>query len=135
VSGAAQPDDDRVEGEELTITNEFTSVRVRKVSTRNGERLEISSLRVEHAVRLDALLLESLTWRDMADLARGLETPWGPEGPEGDEAAGATGDAASGGDSAGADGGAANGDKPGGRDAAGKGKAAEGDDAPTGGAS
>jgi hypothetical protein len=64
---------------ELTITNEFTSVRVRKLHTRNGEVLEIQSLRVEHSVRLDALVLESLTWLPDKDLAKGLETPFGPD--------------------------------------------------------
>ena len=64
---------------ELTITNEFTSVRVRKLHTRNGEVLEIQSLRVDHSVRLDALVLESLTWRSDKDLAKGLETPFGPD--------------------------------------------------------
>lgn len=63
----------------LTVTNEFTSVKVRKVSTRNGEVLEIESLRLERAVRLDALILESLTWRTDEDLSRGLETPFGHE--------------------------------------------------------
>jgi hypothetical protein len=71
-------DDDVVDGE-LVVANEFTSVRVRKIKTRNGEVIEISSLRVPHTVRLDALLLESLTWRDREDLARGLETPFGPD--------------------------------------------------------
>ena len=65
--------------DEITITNEFTSVRVRKVRTRNGERLEISSLRVPHEIRLDALVLESLTWRTQEDLARGLERPFGQD--------------------------------------------------------
>lgn len=63
---------------EIVLTNEFTSVRVRKVRTRNGERLEIASLRVPHVVRLDALVLESLTWRSLDELAKGLETPFGP---------------------------------------------------------
>ena len=62
---------------ELTVTNEFTSVKVRKVRTRNGEVLEIESLRLERSVRLDALILESLTWRSEEDLSRGLETPFG----------------------------------------------------------
>ncbi len=70
-------DDDAVVDGELTVTNEFTSVRVRKVQTRNGERLEISSLRVPHKIRLDALMLESLSWRSHEDLAKGLETPFG----------------------------------------------------------
>lgn len=66
-------------GRELTVTNEFTSVKVRKVSTRNGEVLEIESLRLDRVVRLDALILESLTWRTEEDLSRGLETPFGQE--------------------------------------------------------
>lgn len=76
----SEPEQDNGEGVvegELTVTNEFTSVRVRKVQTRNGERLEISSLRVPHKIRLDALLLESLSWRSHEDLAKGLETPFG----------------------------------------------------------
>jgi hypothetical protein len=76
-----QPDEPTQAGEEITITNEFTSVSVRKVETRNGERLEIRSLRVPNVVRLDALVLESLTWRDKDDLAKGLETPFGSEAP------------------------------------------------------
>jgi hypothetical protein len=70
-------DDKHLDGE-LLIQNEFTSVRVRKIRTRNGERLEISSLRVPHTIRLDALVLESLTWRDVLELGSGLETPFGP---------------------------------------------------------
>jgi hypothetical protein len=66
---------------ELIVTNEFTSVKVRKARTRNGEVLEIESLRLERVVRLDALILESLTWRSEEDLARGLETPFG-HGPD-----------------------------------------------------
>lgn len=69
---------------ELQISNEFTSVRVRKVKTRNGEVLEIESLQVDRSVRLDALLLESLTWRSEEDLAKGLETPFGSK-PGGEE--------------------------------------------------
>jgi hypothetical protein len=64
---------------ELRISNEFTSVTVRKVRTRNGEVLEISSAQVDRTVRLDALVLESLTWRSEEDLAKGLETPFGAD--------------------------------------------------------
>jgi RecB family endonuclease NucS len=73
----AEPDE-HPEGE-LTISNEFTSVRLRKIRTRNGEVLQIESLRVDHVARLDALVLESLTWRSQEDLAKGLETPFGPD--------------------------------------------------------
>lgn len=73
---SVQADDGHAD-HELTLTNEFTSVRVRKVQTRNGEVLEIESVRLERSVRLDALILESLTWRSEEDLSRGLETPFG----------------------------------------------------------
>lgn len=62
-----------------TITNEFTSIRVRKVTTRNGERLEISSTKLGYTVRLDPLELESLTWQPPALFSELLETPYGPE--------------------------------------------------------
>jgi hypothetical protein len=64
----------------LTISNEFTSVKVRKLLTRNGERLEIVSSKLGYAIRLDPLELESLTWQDPATFSRLLETPYGPEG-------------------------------------------------------
>jgi hypothetical protein len=76
---AASPGDDEVVEFQTTVTNEFTSVRVRKIRTGNGERLEIESLRLPHSIRLDALVLESLTWRSVLELGRGLETPLGPE--------------------------------------------------------
>lgn len=62
---------------ELRISNEFTSVRLRKLRTRNGEVLEIISTQVNRSVRLDALVLESFTWRSEEDLTKGLETPFG----------------------------------------------------------
>lgn len=61
-----------------TVTNEFTSVRVQVVQTGNGERLEIQSLRMPHSIRLDALLLEALTWQDPLVLGKMLEEPFGP---------------------------------------------------------
>jgi hypothetical protein len=64
---------------EITIANEFTAVRVRAVQTRNGERLEISSLRLPYAIRLDALLLEALSWQDPLELGKLLEAPFGPD--------------------------------------------------------
>lgn len=63
----------------LVISNEFATVTVRKVRTRNGERLEIRSPAQERFVRLDALALESLTWSDALEVGRGLQTPLGPE--------------------------------------------------------
>lgn len=67
-------------GDGLVIANEFAAVAVRKVATRNGERLEIRSLGNEaYVIRLDALALEALTWSDPLTVGRGLETPLGPE--------------------------------------------------------
>lgn len=71
-----ESDNGSVDGE-LRISNEFTSVLLRKVKTRNGEVLEITSAQVDRSVRLDALVLESLTWRSEEDLAKGLERPFG----------------------------------------------------------
>lgn len=59
------------------IANEFATVTVRRVSTRNGERLEIRS--GDRAIRLDAIALEALTWSDPLKVGEGLETPFGPE--------------------------------------------------------
>lgn len=64
----------------IYVVNEFASVRVRKVHTRNGERLEIAALTSgsERRIMLDALVLESLTWRSVLELGQGLRTPFGP---------------------------------------------------------
>lgn len=75
------PDDERVVGE-IVVTNEFASVVVRKVLTRNGERLEIASPSNGRSVQLDALVLESLTWSDPLELGKGLQTPFGPDGDD-----------------------------------------------------
>lgn len=63
----------------ITIANEFTTVRVRKVHTRNGERLEIESPHLGFSIKLDALELESLSWQEPNSLSSLLENPYGPE--------------------------------------------------------
>jgi len=63
----------------IQITNEFTTVCVRKVDTRNGVRLEIASPRLGYCIQLDALALESLTWQTPDTFSRFLETPFGPQ--------------------------------------------------------
>jgi hypothetical protein len=74
------PQDEAVEIEqELTIVNEFASVRIRKLRTSNGERLEIEAPRVGHVIRLDALALEGLSWQTRETVSGWLETPFGPE--------------------------------------------------------
>jgi hypothetical protein len=78
------------DGHVIVVANEFASVAVRKVATRNGERLEIRSLGHDQVVRLDALALEALTWSTPLEVGKGLETPLGPDpsrphGPDGGE--------------------------------------------------
>lgn len=73
-----QPEDAAAE-HALTIANEFTTIRVRKVRTRNGERLEVSSAKLGFSIRLDPLELEALTWQDAALFSALLHTPYGPE--------------------------------------------------------
>ena len=67
------------EPDPLVVSNEFATVTVRKVRTRNGERLEIRSHSHDRAIRLDAIALEALTWSDALTVGQGLETPLGPE--------------------------------------------------------
>jgi hypothetical protein len=63
---------------ETTIVNEFTGVRVRKLLTRNGERLEVESMRLGYRIRLDALGLEALSWQAPEVISGWLATPFGP---------------------------------------------------------
>jgi hypothetical protein len=72
------PDEARGADPVLDVGNEFAVVSVRKVYTRNGERLEIASPRLGYAIRLDALALESLTWQTMDTFTKFLEEPFGP---------------------------------------------------------
>ena len=64
----------------ISIVNEFGAVWVRKVYTRNGERLEINAPNLGYSIRLDALQLEALSWQSPETLSKLLETPFGPEG-------------------------------------------------------
>jgi hypothetical protein len=68
----------RDDASSLTVANEFTTIEVRKIRTRNGERLEIFSPRLGQRIRLDPLELESLTWQTETTFSRLLETPYGP---------------------------------------------------------
>lgn len=47
----------------IIVANEFVDVEVRRVLTRNGVRLEIYSPRRGKRVRLDAMVLDALTWQ------------------------------------------------------------------------
>jgi hypothetical protein len=66
----------------IELVNEFATVRISRVETRNGARLEISSQRLGYSIQLDAIALESLTWQPMETFSRFLETPLGPPGDE-----------------------------------------------------
>lgn len=65
--------------EAFVVANEFAVVSLRKVQTRNGERLEIRSLGHDQSVLLDAIALEALTWSTPLEVGQGLETPFGPD--------------------------------------------------------
>lgn len=67
------------DGPRIQVGNEFTTVRVRKVLTRNGERLEVHSPKLGTTILLDPLELESLTWQTTETFSRMLEDPYGPE--------------------------------------------------------
>jgi hypothetical protein len=55
---------------EVTVSNEFARVVVRKVYTHNGERLEIHAPFFGAVVRLDPLQLETLARQDHQLFAR-----------------------------------------------------------------
>lgn len=60
---------DRSMGETMTIANEFTEVTLRRVDTRNGSRLLITSPKSGQWISLDALEVEALTWQNPYTLA------------------------------------------------------------------
>ncbi|HEX6522278.1 MAG TPA: hypothetical protein VF070_20070 [Streptosporangiaceae bacterium] len=62
-AGTAGARDVGAEGEPIIIANEFVDVEVRRVHTRNGVRLEIHSPRRGTTIRLDAMILDALTWQ------------------------------------------------------------------------
>lgn len=61
----------------IMIGNEFTQVIIRKVYTRNGERLEIVSPKLQRSIQLDPLALESLTWQEPEVFTGFLAKPFG----------------------------------------------------------
>jgi hypothetical protein len=72
-SNNGEPNCDQIE-----IANEYAQVRIKKITTSNGERIEIQSPKLESAIRLDPVEVESLTWQDKEIFSRFLETPYGP---------------------------------------------------------
>ena len=53
----------------FSIVNEFAGVTIRKVQTRNGQRLEIQAPLKELVVRLDAVVLEAMTHQTPEDFS------------------------------------------------------------------
>ncbi|WP_455359634.1 hypothetical protein [Streptomyces sp. SYSU K21746] len=78
-AGAGPPAEGDVVEAEFTVINEFTAVRISKIRTRNGHRVEIRSLRLGHHVHLDPLALESISWQSPDTFSRFLDQPFGPE--------------------------------------------------------
>lgn len=64
---------------DLTLTNEFSTVRVRRVDTDDGPRAEVSSPRLQTSILLDAATLELLSCQTMETFSGFLETPLGEE--------------------------------------------------------
>jgi hypothetical protein len=62
----------------LQVGNEFATVLVRRVRTRNGSRLEIRSPKRELSIFLDATLLDGLTWQTAESMSLLLEDPLEP---------------------------------------------------------
>lgn len=65
---------------EFPVGNEFASVVIRKVFTRNGERLEIFAPKLGKSIQLDPLELESLTWQTHETFSQFLSQPFGSGG-------------------------------------------------------
>lgn len=71
---AAEPADaELVVVEEFAIRNEFAGVRIRKVRSRVGERLEIYSARYGRTIRLDATTLEAISWQSVETMSQFIE--------------------------------------------------------------
>jgi hypothetical protein len=65
--------------ERIELANEYATVQVRRVHTRNGVRLEIVAPQLGRAIRLCPLELESLTWQTHETFSEFLRAPFGPE--------------------------------------------------------
>ena len=64
-------------GEWVEVGNEFAVVRVCKIWTRNGERLEIMAPKLGYSIRLDPIELESLTRQTTETFAKFLAMTYG----------------------------------------------------------
>ena len=73
-----EPEELESGGDWIEIGNEFATVSVRRVLTRNGARLQVRSSKLDTDVFLDSVLLESLTWQTSESFSLFLETPLEP---------------------------------------------------------
>ena len=64
---------------ELTLINEFSTVRVKRVDTQDGPRLEVNSPRLQSSIQLDPATLEGLACQTMETFSGFLETPLGED--------------------------------------------------------
>lgn len=62
----------------IELGNEFAEVQVRRIETRNGVRLLISSPKSGHYITLCPLELEALTWQNQDSLSLLINNPYGP---------------------------------------------------------
>lgn len=69
---------DRSDGPIIELGNEFAEVQIKKIETRNGSRLLISSPKSGHYITLCPLELEALTWQDQESLSLLINNPYGP---------------------------------------------------------
>lgn len=67
----------------IELVNEFASVTVEEVETRNGSRLRIWSSRLQREILLCPVELEALTWQDHDLFTSFLAQPFGPEDADG----------------------------------------------------
>lgn len=63
--------------DELYIENEFAQVKVSRVETPKGNRLEIVSPKTGNGIRLDAMALEGISFQDPEKFSELLEDPYG----------------------------------------------------------
>jgi hypothetical protein len=75
---STEDQDDAAADRDFELSNEYATVRVRRVYTRNGVRLELTSVKLGTTIRLDPLALESLTWQTGETFSRFLRQPFGP---------------------------------------------------------
>ncbi|MHA6969439.1 hypothetical protein ACX5K5_17290 (plasmid) [Glutamicibacter bergerei] len=67
-----------INGAPIIIANEFSEIHIKRVETRNGSRLMISSPRSGQWVALCPLELESLTWQAPSTFSAMIGNPFGP---------------------------------------------------------